>query len=357
MHQKLNERVVDLDPQETAEWVEALDQVIDEAGPDRAAYLLERLGERARDQRRRAAHSPQHAVRQHHPARRRSAVSRRPRHGAAHQEPDPLERHGHGGAAEQIRRTASAATFPPTPRWPRCWRWDSTISSTRSYGDQPGDLIYFPGPRLARRLCARLSGRPAQRRAPQEFPPRAARAAGAFVLSAPVADAGFLELSHRLAWGWGRSTPSTRRASCGTWRTAACIPPTRAQHLGIPGRRRNGRAGIHGLAHAGLAREARQPDLRHQLQPAAAGRAGARQRQGDSGAGSGLPRRRLERDQGDLGRRLGRPAGARHTPACCSSAWARSWMASSRPMSPRTAPTSASTSSASIRNCSTWFRT
>jgi len=48
MHQKLNERVVDLDPQETSEWVEALDQVIDEQGPDRAAYLLEQLAERAR---------------------------------------------------------------------------------------------------------------------------------------------------------------------------------------------------------------------------------------------------------------------------------------------------------------------
>ena len=48
MHQKLNERVVDLDPQETSEWVEALDQVIDEAGPDRAAYLLEKLTDRAR---------------------------------------------------------------------------------------------------------------------------------------------------------------------------------------------------------------------------------------------------------------------------------------------------------------------
>jgi len=48
MHQKLNERVVDLDPQETSEWVEALHQVIDEAGPDRAAYLLEKLTDRAR---------------------------------------------------------------------------------------------------------------------------------------------------------------------------------------------------------------------------------------------------------------------------------------------------------------------
>ncbi|HEY7388008.1 MAG TPA: pyruvate dehydrogenase (acetyl-transferring), homodimeric type [Bryobacteraceae bacterium] len=50
MHQKLNERIVDLDPQETAEWIEALDQVVDEAGPDRAAYLLEQLTDRARAQ-------------------------------------------------------------------------------------------------------------------------------------------------------------------------------------------------------------------------------------------------------------------------------------------------------------------
>ncbi|MFB3825112.1 MAG: pyruvate dehydrogenase (acetyl-transferring), homodimeric type [Bryobacteraceae bacterium] len=47
MHQRYNERVVDLDPQETAEWLEALDQVLDEDGPDRAAYLLERLRDRA----------------------------------------------------------------------------------------------------------------------------------------------------------------------------------------------------------------------------------------------------------------------------------------------------------------------
>jgi pyruvate dehydrogenase E1 component len=48
MHQKLNERVIDLNPRETAEWMEALEQVLDETGPDRAAYLLEQLTERAR---------------------------------------------------------------------------------------------------------------------------------------------------------------------------------------------------------------------------------------------------------------------------------------------------------------------
>jgi pyruvate dehydrogenase E1 component len=38
----------DLNPEETAEWLQALDQIIDEAGPDRAAFLLDRLVNRAR---------------------------------------------------------------------------------------------------------------------------------------------------------------------------------------------------------------------------------------------------------------------------------------------------------------------
>ena len=37
----------DLNPQETGEWMEALDEIIDQVGPDRATYLLERLMERA----------------------------------------------------------------------------------------------------------------------------------------------------------------------------------------------------------------------------------------------------------------------------------------------------------------------
>ncbi len=37
----------DLNPQETAEWVEALDDIVDQVGPDRASYLLEHLMERA----------------------------------------------------------------------------------------------------------------------------------------------------------------------------------------------------------------------------------------------------------------------------------------------------------------------
>ena len=61
------------------------------------------------------------------------------------------------------------------------------------------------------------------------------------------------------------------------------------------------------------ARGARQPDLRHQLQPAAARRAGARQRQDHPGARGRLPRRRLERHQADLGLGLGQAARAGQT--------------------------------------------
>jgi pyruvate dehydrogenase E1 component len=49
MHQQLAERKVDLDPRETAEWLEALDQIVEQAGPDRVNFLLDRLTDRARE--------------------------------------------------------------------------------------------------------------------------------------------------------------------------------------------------------------------------------------------------------------------------------------------------------------------
>ena len=42
-----NETQADLNPQETSEWLEALEQVVEDAGPDRAAYLLKQLLDRA----------------------------------------------------------------------------------------------------------------------------------------------------------------------------------------------------------------------------------------------------------------------------------------------------------------------
>ena len=85
-------------------------------------------------------------------------------------------------------------------------------------------------------------------------------------------------------------------------------PTVERQGLGVPRRRRDRRARSARRDHAAGAREARQPDLRRQLQPAAARRSGARQRPDHPGARSRVPRRRLERHQGDLGPRVGSAA-------------------------------------------------
>ena len=194
-------------------------------------------------ERRRTAGPTQHAVRQHHPSRGRSALSGRPRDGAPHQEPDSLECHGHGGAPEQVRRryrrphlhlclARHAAGSRLQPFLPR---------QLRRPARRP-DL--FPGPRLARRLRARVSRRPPDRGAPQEFPPRTARAPGPLLVSAPLADAGFLELPDRLHGprsdqrdlpgalhavpGESRHHPAPRRATSGrSWAMAKWTSPNR----------------------------------------------------------------------------------------------------------------------------------
>jgi pyruvate dehydrogenase E1 component len=47
MHIKKLEASEDLNPLETSEWLDSLEEVIDEGGPDRASYLLQRLNDRA----------------------------------------------------------------------------------------------------------------------------------------------------------------------------------------------------------------------------------------------------------------------------------------------------------------------
>ena len=42
------QKLQDLDPQETREWVDALEQVIERDGPDRAHFLIESIVDKAR---------------------------------------------------------------------------------------------------------------------------------------------------------------------------------------------------------------------------------------------------------------------------------------------------------------------
>src|SRR5215510_10223062 len=144
MHQKLNERVVDLDPQETAEWVEAIDQVIDEAGPDRAAYLLEQLNERAR------LGGAELPIQMNTPY----INTIRPED----EVPYPGDRAMERRIKSLVRWNAMAMVVRQNKYDPGIGGHISTYSSLAtllevgfnhffhaSYGDQPGDLVYFQG--------------------------------------------------------------------------------------------------------------------------------------------------------------------------------------------------------------------
>ena len=96
------------------------------------------------------------------------------------------------------------------------------------------------------------------------------------------------------------------------------VPVERSQGLVLPRRRRDGRARIARRDHDAGARKARQPRVRDQLQPAAPRRARAWQRQDHPGTRGRVPRRRLERHQGDLGLALGSAAAPRRRRVCCA---------------------------------------
>ncbi len=175
MHQKLNERVVDLNPQETAEWVESLDQVIDEAGPDRATFLLEQLNERAR------ANGAEVPVQLNTPYINTIR---------------PEEEVPYPGDRAMERRIKSLIRWNAMAMVVRQNKYDAGIGGHISTYASLATLLevgfnhffhaqlrrpagrpdLFPGPRLSGRLRARLPGRPPDRRAPEEFPPRTARA-------------------------------------------------------------------------------------------------------------------------------------------------------------------------------------
>ena len=93
----------DSDTAETQEWLESLDGVLQNSGPERAALLADATPISGQPAGRQHSLHRQHAVHQHDPGRPAAALSRQPRDRAAHQEPGPLERHGHGRARQQAR--------------------------------------------------------------------------------------------------------------------------------------------------------------------------------------------------------------------------------------------------------------
>ncbi len=162
-----------------------------------------------------------------------------------------------------------------------------------------------PGPRVARHLRPRVPGGPANCRPARRLPP-GAQSPGRRdpVVSASAADARLLGVPDGVDGPWPdeRDLPGPVQPLPARPRHQGHLRPAR---MGIPRRRRDGRAGKPWAGPRGRTGGARQPHLRDQLQPAAPRRPGPRQRQDHPGAGVLLPRCRLERHQGGVGPRVG----------------------------------------------------
>ncbi len=134
----------DLNPRETSEWIESLDQVVEEGGPERASYLLERLLERARRSGvvfRQSLNTPYV-----------NTVS------VEEQVPYPGDRELERRVKSFIRWNAMAMVVRANKYDPGIGGHISTYASLAtlvevgfnhffhgSYGEEPGDLIYFQG--------------------------------------------------------------------------------------------------------------------------------------------------------------------------------------------------------------------
>ena len=247
----------------------------------------------------------QHALHQHHSRRRSSRRS-------------PATRRSSAASRASCAGTRSRWSSAPTSSSDGIGGHISTFASAatlyevgfnhffRGRDDRPRRRRHLlPGPRRARHLRPRVPRRPPRRAAARELPPRAAAGRRAVVVPAPVADAGLLGIPD------GVDGP---RADHGDLPGALHALPRRprpeadvaAQKVwAFLGDGETDEPESLGAITLAVAREARQPDLRHQLQPAAARRPGARQRPDHPGARGGLPRRGLERHQGASGAATG----------------------------------------------------
>jgi pyruvate dehydrogenase E1 component len=144
MHQNITERPADLDSIETAEWLEALDQILDGAGPERGRFLLERLAAHAKSS---GVEIPTQfntpyvntiPVSQEVPYPGDRALERRVKslvRWNAMAMVTNQNRHDHG-IGGHIATYASLATILEVA-FNHFFR--------ASYGDQPGDFVYFQG--------------------------------------------------------------------------------------------------------------------------------------------------------------------------------------------------------------------
>ena len=94
----------DIDPVETAEWLESLEYILESRGPERAAFLIQTLRNRAQQE---GVELPPSTVTPYIntiPADKQPAYAGKSRDRTPHQEHHSVERDGDGGASEQELR-------------------------------------------------------------------------------------------------------------------------------------------------------------------------------------------------------------------------------------------------------------
>ena len=295
----------DIDPDETREWIDSFDSVTRTRGRGRARYLMLRLLERAREQQvgvpglrstdyintippEREPWFPgdeyvERRIRAYIRWNAAIMVSRANRPGGA-------------GVGGHIATYASAASLYEVGF--------NHFFRGKDHGES-GDQVFFQG-HAAPGIYARafLEGRLTESQLDGFRQEQSHRGGGLPSYPHPRLMPDFWEFP-TVSMGLGRAgrdLPGAVQPLPARPRAARHVALAR---VGVPRRRRDGRAGGARRDRARRARGAGQPDVRHQLQPAAARRPGARQRQDHPGARVVLPRRGLERDQGHLGPRLG----------------------------------------------------
>ena len=302
----------DTDPEETNEWLESLDGLIEAGGRNRARFVMLKLNERARDQHvgvpslvstdyvntipksREVPYPGDPDLEQdiRHMLRWNSAIQ-------VHRQQRPGI-----GVGGHISSYASSATL-----------YEVGLQHFWRGKDHPGggDQIYFqghssPGPYARAFLEGRLSEADMDGFRQEYSRPAGGRGLPSYPHPRRMED--FWEFP-TVSMGIGPIN-AIYQASFNKYLDNRGIKDTSQQHVWAflgDGEMDEVESAVHSSTPP---TRAGQPHLRHQLQPAAPGRPGTGQRQDHPGTGDVLPRRRLERYQGDLGRQLGSAARERH---------------------------------------------
>ena len=184
------DRIPDIDPQETREWLDALEGVLEAEGPDRAHFLIEQLIDKARRSGAYLPFSANTAYINTIPVDKQVAHPRRPGHRAS----DPLvscagtrwrwcvRANKDTNVGGHIASFASAATLYDVG-FNHFWHAPSD--------EHGGDLVFVQGHSSPGVYARAFMLGPPDRGAARQLPP-GGRRQGHLVVSASVADAGFL---------------------------------------------------------------------------------------------------------------------------------------------------------------------